>query len=110
MTKQQPQTRPMAPDVFAYVGEQITGARKWARPLAQLTHLNETTIRRYANGDLAIPNQIAVMMIALLFAKNTGHLPDLSADLAIIERCIMPPKRERAATNYPHQVFGRDEE
>ena len=23
MTKQQPQTRPMAPDVFAYVGEQI---------------------------------------------------------------------------------------
>lgn len=110
MAEQHAQTKPMTPDTFAHIGEQITGERKWVRPLAQLTHLNETTIRRYANGDLTVPDQIAVMMISLLWLKDFTDLPDLALDLPRIMSYIAPPKRERLATTYPQQVFGRDEE
>jgi hypothetical protein len=67
-----PRIGALTPDEFKRIGSEVLGGRGWQRSLAHGTGWSPSTITRYLQGALPVPQDVAVLLEALRMLRQNG--------------------------------------
>jgi hypothetical protein len=72
-----PRIGALSPEQFEAIGKEALGGRGWQRALAHGTGWSPSTITRYLQGALPVPQHVAVLLECLVTMRRHGlPLPD----------------------------------
>ncbi|XAI96020.1 immunity repressor [Microcystis phage Mwe-JY26] len=77
-----PRIGALTPEQFKSIGSEVLGGRGWQRSLSKATGWSQSTITRYIQGVLPVPQDVALLLEALATLRRNGlPLPEaFSAD------------------------------
>jgi len=99
-----PNTTFMMPHEFTALAQELFGRHGWRADMSIRTGIDERTLRRWQNGECPVPAYAALILQSFKRLRDANiEWPD-APERVTRATLPAPPKRERAATNYPVDI------